>query len=192
MNEIILIVMAYLLGSIPFGLLLSRLFLKIDVRTIGSGNIGATNVMRTGNKKLALATLMLDAAKAACAVAIAVAFSEDSHMHHLAGATSILGHIFPVWLKFRGGKGVASFLGALLVLKPIPALGLLAIWLIVAKVFRISSLAALVGMLAFVVYVVVMAQPFERNIWLVVVAIMLFRHKDNLLRLVRGQEAALR
>ena len=126
----------YLLGSIPFGLLLTRAAGLGDIRNIGSGNIGATNVLRTGNKKLALATLLLDGAKGAGAVLLTGWFFYDPTLEAIAGAAAFLGHIFPVWLKFKGGKGVATALGTWLALAwPIGILACLT-WLIVALVFR--------------------------------------------------------
>lgn len=192
MNNLLILILAYLLGSIPFGLILSRLILGIDVRSIGSGNIGATNVMRTGNKLLALMTLFLDAAKTALAVTVAMHFSDDALTHNAAGAISILGHIFPVWLRFRGGKGVASFLGAILVLQPLLAIGLLGFWVVLAKIFRISSLAALAGMILFALYLIASPGVFNQPIWFGVLLIIVFRHKDNIVRLIKGKESPFR
>lgn len=135
----------YLLGSIPFGLVLARLFGLGDIRKIGSGNIGATNVLRTGNKAVALATLILDAAKGAVALLIAY-WLYGTDIAVVAGLGALLGHVFPVWLKFRGGKGVATALGLLLAAAwPVGLLACLT-WLLVAFFFRYSSLAALVAM----------------------------------------------
>lgn len=138
------LIAGYLLGSIPFGLLLTRLFGLGDIRKIGSGNIGATNVLRTGNKPVALATLLLDGAKGAAALLIAY-WLYGPDMGVVAGFGALLGHIFPLWLRFRGGKGVATALGLLLAAAwPVGALACLT-WLAVAVVFRYSSLAALVA-----------------------------------------------
>jgi acyl phosphate:glycerol-3-phosphate acyltransferase len=133
----------YLLGSIPFGLLLTRMAGLGDVRKIGSGSIGATNVLRTGSKKLAVATMLLDALKGTIAVAIASHFSIEAGI--VAGFAAFLGHIFPIWLGFRGGKGVATYIGILLGLAPAMVLVFAGLWLSVAKLSRYSSLSALVA-----------------------------------------------
>ncbi|MHA1114049.1 MAG: glycerol-3-phosphate acyltransferase, partial [Alphaproteobacteria bacterium] len=135
---------AYLIGAIPFGLILSRLAGHGDIRTIGSGNIGATNVLRTGNNLLALLTLILDSGKGAACVAVAARFGPD--MAAIAGAGAVVGHVFPVWLRFRGGKGVATALGVLIAVAwPVGSLAC-ATWLTVAALFRYSSLAALAAL----------------------------------------------
>src|SRR5665213_3050236 len=134
-------VFGYLMGSIPFGLLLTRLAGTPDLRSLGSGNIGATNVLRTGRKDLALATLLLDAGKAAVAVLVARFFGLDLAI--LAGFGAFMGHLFPVWLHFRGGKGVATYLGCLLALTWQAAFAFVAIWVAVAALWRYSSAAAL-------------------------------------------------
>ena len=136
----------YLLGSIPFGLILSRLAGHGDIRRIGSGNIGATNVLRTGDKRLALATLLLDGGKGAAAVLLAASWGEQAAL--IAGGAVVLGHNFPVWLNFRGGKGVATTLGVLLALAWPVGLLVIAVWLASALAFRYSSLAALMALAA--------------------------------------------
>ena len=147
------LVLAYLLGSIPFGLLFSRMGGLGDIRETGSGNIGATNVLRSGNKLLAALTLLTDAAKGSVAIFIAldlVGFPAA----YWAGLAALLGHIFPVWLGFKGGKGVAVFIGTGIVLSPLPGLSMLSVWLLVALIFRRSSLAALVATLSVPLYMV--------------------------------------
>lgn len=136
------IVLGYLCGSIPFGLLLTRA-VGIDIRSIGSGNIGATNVLRTGNKPLAVATLLLDAAKGAAAVLIARYWLGSENAAMIAGLAAFAGHIFPIWLRFKGGKGVATYIGVLLALNWIVGLIFLAVWLVIAFARRYSSLAAI-------------------------------------------------
>ena len=141
---IIVAALAYLLGSVPFGILITRALGLGDLRTIGSGNIGATNVLRTGNKRAAAATLILDAAKGAVAVLVARALvAEDAAQ--LAGLAAFLGHLYPVWLGFKGGKGVATFLGLLIALAPPVGLACCAVWAATAAITRISSLSALVA-----------------------------------------------
>src|SRR5688500_7910101 len=133
-------ILGYLIGSIPFGLILTRMAGLGDVRKIGSGNIGATNVLRTGNRKLAAATLLLDALKGTAAAAIASYWGVEAGI--AAGFAAFLGHLFPVWLSFRGGKGVATYIGVLLGLVPVMVLLFAAIWLAMAKITRYSSLSA--------------------------------------------------
>ena len=135
--------LGYVLGSIPFGLLLTRIAGLGDIRGIGSGNIGATNVLRTGRKGLAAATLVLDGLKGAAAVWLAFALVADQEVSLLAGLAAVLGHLFPVWLKFKGGKGVATGLGVLIAASWPVGLVACAVWLIIAFVARLSSLAAL-------------------------------------------------
>jgi glycerol-3-phosphate acyltransferase PlsY len=179
----------YVLGSIPFGLVLTRLAGLGDIRTVGSGNIGATNVLRTGSKKLAAATLLLDGAKGAVAVLIAGLWGPD--MAILAAAGAMLGHCFPVWLKFNGGKGVATALGILIAIAwPV---GLLACvtWLVVAALLRYSSLAALTALALAPVYAWYLADPQRMQLALFIAFLVWLRHKTNIVRLLRGQESRI-
>ena len=179
-------VLGYLLGSIPFGLLLTRAAGIGDIRKIGSGNIGATNVLRTGNKKLALATLLLDGGKGAVAVLLARAVSEDLAV--IAGACAFLGHLFPVWLKFKGGKGVATALGTWLALAwPVGLLACLT-WLIMAVVFRYSSLSALVAVALAPVYAIWLGTPAMICFGIGVAILCWIRHHENIRRLLKGEE----
>jgi len=178
---------AYLLGSVPFGMVLARVMGLGNLREIGSGNIGATNVLRTGSKKAALATLILDAGKGAVAVLVArQLFGEDAAQVAALGA--FLGHIFPIYLKFRGGKGVAVFLGILLALNFWAGLAACAMWLVVAVLYRISSLSALVSALSAPLWLWVFGMP--AAVWLgaLLAALVWIRHAANIGRLVRGQE----
>lgn len=179
--------LAYLLGSVPFGIVITRAMGLGDLRAIGSGNIGATNVLRTGNKAAALATLVLDAAKGGIAVLIArAAFGEDAAQ--LAGLAAFLGHLFPVWSRFRGGKGVATFLGILLALAWPVGIAVCATWAVAAAVSRISSLAALTAA-AFSSFWVFW---FDRGTMLFLVILLTLlvyvRHSANLKRLKAGTE----
>ncbi len=186
----------YLLGSIPFGVILTRLATGQDVRSIGSGNIGATNVLRTGRKDLALATLILDAGKGAAAFLIAKAlFPGVPAIAALAGGAAFLGHLFPVWLGFKGGKGVATFFG--LLLAAAWPLGLMAgaTWLIVAALFRMSSFAALVAAVMAPLFALlplpVMGLPASGPILALSAATALLiwvRHHENIARIVKGTE----
>lgn len=179
--------LGYALGSIPFGLLLTRLAGLGDVRQIGSGNIGATNVLRTGRKGLAAATLLLDAAKGAAAVLIAhAAFGPTAAT--VAGFGALLGHIFPVWLKFKGGKGVATFLGVLIALAWQLAAIFAIVWLAVAATTRISSLAALIATVAVPVAACVLGYYEIAIVSALMAAIILIKHRGNIRRLLAGEE----
>lgn len=186
----------YLLGSIPFGLVVTRLAGLGDVRRIGSGNIGATNVLRTGSKAAAAAVLVLDAGKGAAAVLLAGQFGPDTAV--LAGGGAIFGHIFPIWLGFKGGKGVATALGILLaILFPVGALAC-ALWLLAARLWRYSSLAALVaiGMAPVIAYAlayvpvsgVYLSDPQRAELALFIAVLVFLRHHGNIRRLWRGEE----
>ena len=186
------VVLAYLLGAIPFGLILTRLAGMGDVRQIGSGNIGATNVLRTGRKGLAAATLILDAGKGAAAVALASRFG--SELAAVAALAVVFGHIFPVWLRFKGGKGVATSAGVLLAYNPPVALAAMATWLVVAIIFRYSSLAALTAAILAPLWAWLVG-PRDALPIAVVAAIALLivlRHADNVRRLARGAETKIR
>lgn len=179
--------MGYLFGSIPFGLVLTRALGLGDIRSIGSGNIGATNVLRTGNKGAALATLILDGAKAAVAVLVARAFAGEDAAQ-LAGLAAFVGHCFPVWLNFKGGKGVATFLGLLLAL--VFPLGLLccATWAVTAAVTRISSLSALLAAALSTVWVFVLDRGDVFFLCAMLTLLVFFTHRANIERLRAGTE----
>jgi glycerol-3-phosphate acyltransferase PlsY len=177
----------YLLGSIPFGLLLTRLAGLGDVRKIGSGNIGTTNVLRTGRKDLAALTLLLDGGKGAAAVLLAAQWGPDTAL--VAALGSVLGHMFPVWLLFRGGKGVATTLGVLLALAWPVGLASCATWLAVAVVSRFSSLAALLSIGAAPLYAWLFMGDLQLVEMTVILAVLVFlRHHANFRRLLKGKE----
>ncbi|MFG1479074.1 glycerol-3-phosphate 1-O-acyltransferase PlsY [Xanthobacter sp. V4C-4] len=184
------LVFGYLLGSIPFGLLLTRSAGTADIRGIGSGNIGATNVLRTGRKDLAAATLVGDALKGTVAVLVA------AHLAGPAGALAaalgaFLGHIFPVWLRFRGGKGVATFLGVTLGLAWPAALAFAVVWLGVAFLTRYSSLAALTASVATVATAVALDQPHIALLLAALTALLWAKHHQNIRRLLTGSEGKI-
>jgi acyl phosphate:glycerol-3-phosphate acyltransferase len=179
----------YLLGSIPFGLLLTRAAGLGDIRSIGSGNIGATNVLRTGNKTLAALTLVLDLAKGVAAVLIGAAWGP--HAAFAAAAAVVIGHLFPAWLGFHGGKGIATALGVLLALAWQVALVALAAWLVVAAAFRYSSLAALVGAATAAVAAALLADPARAGLIAAIALLVILRHQENIRRLIAGTESRI-
>lgn len=177
----------YLLGSLPFGLILTRAAGLGDVRQIGSGNIGATNVLRTGSKKLAAATLLLDGLKGTAAVLVASwLWGEAAAV--LAGLAAFLGHLFPVWLNFRGGKGVATYIGVLIGLVWQGAALFALLWLATAAVTRYSSLSAIVASLVVPVALVVMGYDAYAVIAIVMSVLLLWKHRANIRRLMNGEE----
>ncbi len=177
----------YLLGSLPFGVIVTRLAGLGDLRTLGSGNIGTTNVLRTGRKDLAAATLLLDAGKGAAAVLLAGLYGPDTAL--LAALGAVLGHLFPVWLKFRGGKGVATTFGVFLALAWPVGLAVCATWLLVALVGRISSLSALVSTALSPLYAWQIREDLQlAEMCAILAALVWIRHWQNIVRLIRGQE----
>jgi acyl phosphate:glycerol-3-phosphate acyltransferase len=181
---------AYMLGAIPFGLLLTRMAGLGDVRNIGSGNIGATNVLRTGNKALAAATLLLDGGKGALAVLVGWQVGGPD-IAIVAAAGSVLGHLFPVWLKFKGGKGVATGLGVLLALSWPVGLAACATWIATAALFRFSSLAALVAVAATPFYAWFFADPQRAEFAAALAIVIWLKHAGNIKRLLTGQESRI-
>lgn len=181
--------LGYLLGSIPFGLVLTKLAGTQDIRTIGSGSIGATNVLRTGRKGLAAATVLLDGGKGALAVLIADMYGPD--MAVLAAAGAMLGHCFPIWLKFKGGKGVATAAGILLAVNWQLGLACFAVWLVVVAVTRYSSLGALVALIAAPVFAYAMVDLQHAELTGFMAILIAFRHHQNIRRLLNGTESRI-
>jgi glycerol-3-phosphate acyltransferase PlsY len=180
------VILGYLLGSIPFGLVLTRMAGLGDIRKIGSGNIGATNVLRTGNKGLALATLLLDGGKGA--VAVLIAQYVDPSLAVFAGGGAMLGHLFPVWLRFKGGKGVATSLGTLLAVNWMVGVGACLTWLVVAFIFRYSSLSALLAMAASPVYAFFLGDLRQAILAAFLAILVWIRHHENIGRLLKSEE----
>jgi glycerol-3-phosphate acyltransferase PlsY len=180
---------SYLLGSIPFGILVSKVFGLGNLRDIGSGNIGATNVLRTGNKLAALITLILDGLKGVLVVVVARFISEDAAI--TASILVIIGHIYPVWLRFSGGKGVATFIGAILALSFITGLLICFIWIIIALIFRYSSLSAIVSSASAPIGVFLFYDNEALVVTLFMTVLIWYRHKDNIRRLIDGSEAKI-
>ncbi|NCF78531.1 MAG: glycerol-3-phosphate 1-O-acyltransferase PlsY [Alphaproteobacteria bacterium] len=191
MSEPVIIIMGlafgYLLGSIPFGLLFTRLGGKGDIRDIGSGNIGATNVLRSGSKFLALATLLADALKGGLAVALVWRLGSDTAAY-MAAVAAFIGHLFPVWLDFKGGKGVAVFIGAILIMSPLAGSAFLVIWLVMAIAFRMSSLAAITAMIVSLPLLVFLGEVDTARFTALMVALSLWAHRENIGRLRNGTE----
>ncbi len=183
------LVFGYLLGSIPFGILLTRLTGAGDLRSIGSGNIGATNVLRTGRKGLAAATLLGDMLKGTAAVVVAAQWGPNTAL--LAALGAFLGHLYPVWLRFRGGKGVATFLGCALGLKPLVALVFALVWLGSAFLTRYSSLSALLASLATVAAFFLLGERQMGELAIVLVLLLWWAHRSNIVRLVKGTEGKI-
>ena len=185
-NLITVAVYSYLLGSIPFGLLLTKIFLKKDIRTVGSGNIGTTNVLRTGNKYLAVATLALDLLKGYVSVYTTIFYFES--LTYFSALICFIGHIFPIWLKFKGGKGVATYLGVILALSYKFFLIFGISWVVLALMFRFASLSSMISTLIVFLY----AYFFEINnnalLFFIFFVIILFTHKENILKLKRSTE----
>lgn len=182
---------AYLLGSIPFGLLLTRIFGMGDIRAIGSGNIGATNVLRTGRKGLAIATLLLDLLKGVIAVKLTQhIYGADVAM--LAGLFVVLGHVFPVWLRFNGGKGVATTFGAFFALNWMFALTICGIWIVVFFITRFSSLSAIMSICYSPVIAYLLDGYLTALLCLSLAGIIIFSHRHNLVRLLSGTEMTFR
>jgi glycerol-3-phosphate acyltransferase PlsY len=183
------LILGYLLGSIPFGLIFTRMAGLGDVRKIGSGNIGATNVLRTGRKGLAAATLIADALKGTVPVLIAAQWGPQ--FATVAALGAFLGHLFPIWLKFKGGKGVATFIGVLIGLNPLAALIFALIWLGVAFASRYSSLSALVASAATPIVLWLLGEPGMAGMTIILVALLWWKHSQNISRLLAGTEGKI-
>ena len=209
---ILAVIVGYGLGSLPFGLILTRLFAKMDIRKFGSGNIGATNVLRTGRKELALLTLLLDGGKGGLAVLIMAALASSdlaskdlastvltngglagNDIGAIAGFAAVAGHCFPVWLRFKGGKGVATAIATICAIDFLTGLMMIACWLVVAALFRISSLAALISFFCAVIfgYFYASLTDIQMGVILCISALSIARHHENIRRLMAGEEARI-
>ena len=181
LDLIIVFFYSYILGSIPFGFVITRLFLKQDVRNIGSGNIGATNVLRTGSKFLAILTLLLDVAKGYFTVIVTTIYFND--FIYIASLVCFIGHIYPVWLRFKGGKGVAAYLGILLGLSFSLSIIFIITWLIILFIFKYSSLSSILSSVLIFFYSLI-SNDFDLNSYLFVsVLVLIYTHKENIVRL---------
>ena len=190
MSFLIVSIFSYILGSIPFGLLISKIFGLGDIRNFGSGNIGATNVLRTGNKVAAALTLFFDICKGSLALIITKTFYTD--LIFLSFIAVYLGHIFPIWLKFKGGKGVATFIGGLIVINYIVCIIYLLSWALITKIFKISSLSALMAFFIIFIYSII----FEQKDFIILMSFFLvinfFTHRQNIIRLIKGEETKIK
>lgn len=185
-NLIIVAVYSYFLGSIPFGLVLTKIFLKKDIRNIGSGNIGTTNVLRTGKKSLAIATLVLDLLKGYFSVIITLTYFEN--LTSYSALICLIGHIFPIWLKFKGGKGVAAYLGVILALSYKFFLVFGVSWLILSFLFRFASLSSIVSSLIIFIYAYFFNDSNYSLILFIFLVIIIYTHRENIVRLKNSKE----
>lgn len=184
------VLVGYLCGSVPFGLILIKMAGGGDIRTIGSGNIGATNVLRTGRKLLAAFTLILDAAKGAFSIFICSLFLSDAYFG-LVGVCAVIGHCYPIWLKFSGGKGVATGLAVIMMLSPISGILFIAIWISIVYLMKYSSLAALTAFVSSSI-LALFSESIDISIAIVSITLLaLFRHKENIKRLLSGEESKI-
>lgn len=185
-NLIIVAVYSYFLGSIPFGLVLTKIFLKKDIRNIGSGNIGTTNVLRTGKKSLAIATLVLDLLKGYFSVIVTLTYFEN--LTSYSALICLIGHIFPIWLKFKGGKGVAAYLGVILALSYKFFLVFGVSWLILSFLFRFASLSSIVSSLIIFIYAYFFNDSNYSLILFIFLVIIIYSHRENIVRLKNSKE----
>jgi len=187
MELFIISLVSYLIGSIPFGFLLTKIFLNKDIRNIGSGNIGATNALRTGNKKIGFSTLILDILKAAITI-IFVKFNYSEFIF-ISSLCVFLGHVFPVWLKFKGGKGVATYLGILFSINLTYGLIFIIIWLIVFFIFKYSSLSSVIASLSIPLYLFIFLNSLNLFFFLIMLILIFFTHRENIKRLINKEES---
>jgi len=179
-------IISYLMGSIPFGFILTKIFLKKDIREIGSGNIGATNVLRTGNKTIGYSTLVLDILKAVTPVVYVKIFYQD--FLYIASLCAFLGHVFPVWLKFKGGKGVATYVGILFAINNYFGIIFIISWFVTFFISKYSSLSSLVGAASIPIYLLILTQ-FDQGIFFTIMFVLIFfTHRENIKRLKNKEE----
>ena len=186
MELFIIGIISYLMGSIPFGLILTKIFLKKDIREIGSGNIGATNALRTGNKLIGYSTLILDVLKAVIPVLYVKNNFPDAV--YISALCAFIGHVFPVWLKFKGGKGVATYVGILFSLNIIYGLVFGICWLIIFFISKYSSLASLIGSLSIPVYILILKDLENIFFYIIMFILIFFTHRENIKRLKNKEE----
>ena len=192
MNFEIIIVLfySYFLGSIPFGLIITKIFLNQDIRNVGSGNIGTTNVLRTGNKSLAIATLIFDILKGYLSVIITLSYFND--LIYFSALICFIGHIFPIWLKFRGGKGVAAYLGIIFALSFKFGIIFSITWILISFLFKYSSLASMIGALIVFVYSIILNNTTLGIFLFIAFIIILYTHRENIVRLKDSKETKIK
>ena len=181
---------SYFLGSIPFGLIITKIFLKQDIRKVGSGNIGTTNVLRTGKKSLAMTTLLLDSLKGYASIIISLIYFND--LIFFSALFCFIGHIFPIWLNFKGGKGVAVYLGIILALSFSLGVVFGITWFCIALIFRYSSLSSMIGALAVLLYSIILNDYSLSFFLFIIFIIILFTHKENIRRLKNSEETKIK
>ena len=184
------IVYSYLLGSIPFGLIITKIFLGKDIRNVGSGNIGATNVLRAGKKSLAVSTLLFDVLKGYFSILITYSFFND--LIYLSALICFIGHVYPIWLKFKGGKGVATYLGVILGISFILGIVFAITWLVIATIFRYSSLSSIFGSMTVWIYSIYFLNEVQSYFLFLLFIIILFTHKENIIRLKNSKETKIK
>ena len=187
MDYLIVGIVSYLMGSIPFGLILTKIFLNKDIREIGSGNIGATNALRTGNKLIGYSTLILDIAKAIIPVIFVKINYPD--LIYIASLCAFLGHVFPIWLKFKGGKGVATYVGILFSINLLLGIIFTACWAIIFLLFRYSSLSSIVGSISIPIYILITDQISNAIFFGIMFILIFFTHRENIKRLKNKEES---
>ena len=187
MDFLVIGIASYLMGSIPFGLILTKLFLNKDIREIGSGNIGATNALRTGNKLIGYSTLIFDIAKAIIPV-IYVKFNYPD-LIYIASLCAFLGHVFPIWLKFKGGKGVATYVGILFSINIILGLVFVASWVFIFLLFRYSSLSSIIASVLVPIYILITGQINDAIFFAIMFILISFTHRENIKRLKNKEES---
>ena len=187
MDYLIVGVASYLMGSIPFGFILTKIFLKKDIRDIGSGNIGATNALRTGNKLIGYSTLILDVAKAIIPVIFVKINYPD--LIYIASLSAFLGHVFPIWLKFKGGKGVATYVGILFSINFLLGITFVASWGVIFLMFRYSSLSSIIGSISIPIYILITDQISNAIFFSIMFVLIFFTHRENIKRLKNKEES---
>ena len=190
LEVIIVLLYSYFLGSIPFGLILTKIFLDQDIRNIGSGNIGTTNVLRTGKKSLAIATLILDILKAYVSVIITLIYFNN--LIYFSALICFIGHIFPIWLKFRGGKGVAAYLGIIFALSFKFGIIFSVTWILISFLFKYSSLASMIGALIVFAYSIILNNTTLSIFLFITFIIILYTHRENIVRLKDSKETKIK
>ena len=187
MDYLIVGIVSYLMGSIPFGLILTKIFLNKDIREIGSGNIGATNALRTGNKLIGYSTLILDIAKAIIPVIFVKINYPD--LIYIASLCAFLGHVFPIWLKFKGGKGVATYVGILFSINLLLGIIFTVSWGIIFLIFRYSSLSSIIGSISIPIYILITDQTSNAIFFGIMFVLIFFTHRENIKRLKNKEES---